>query len=449
MDYSVNTRPLLQETDSETDNQNDITDTNQSKNEEPSTCVSDTRPLFRPHGPIDKYYTCYLIFYLLGIATLLPWNFFITADDYWMYKFRNIHDNSTHLMVTPGNRTPLQKEFTSYLSIASAVPNTIFLILSTFINRKISLSIRMIGSLIVLIVFFIVTTVFVNINTDKWQHEFFLITMGSVIVLNIACAILAGSIFGIVGKFSPAYITAVISGQALGGIFTALVEILSLATGESSVHSAFLYFMVGNFLLILTLVLYIVLSKTVFFQYHLDEKQDGVSTSIQADPVRPPEISYMAIFDKIWLYGVSEWLVFVITLSIYPGVTVLIESQNKGTGDKWSGRILAGYFQWPHQKGRLLLALNFIRLAFIPLLLLCNAQPRHHLPVLIRNDIYYVLLMCLFSLSNGYLANIAVICAPRAVEHHEKETASSMMAAFLGVGLSMGSVISLLMVKLL
>lgn len=53
-----------------------------------------------------------------------------------MYKFRNVQDNSTRLMVTPGNRTPLQKEFTSYLSIASAVPNTVFLILSTFINRK-------------------------------------------------------------------------------------------------------------------------------------------------------------------------------------------------------------------------------------------------------------------------------------------------------------------------
>lgn len=129
-----------------------------------------------------------------------------------------------------------------------------------------------------------------------------------------------------------------ISGQALGGIFTALVQIISLATGESSVHSAFLYFMVGNLLLILTLVSYIVLSKTVFFKYHLEEKQDGVSTSIQADPERTPDISYMAIFDKIWLYGVSEWLVFVITLSVYPGVTVLIESQNKGTANKWSGK---------------------------------------------------------------------------------------------------------------
>jgi hypothetical protein len=29
----------------------------------------------------SRYNLAYLIFYLLGMTTLLPWNFFITADD--------------------------------------------------------------------------------------------------------------------------------------------------------------------------------------------------------------------------------------------------------------------------------------------------------------------------------------------------------------------------------
>lgn len=37
----------------------------------------------------------------------------------------------------------------------------------------------------------------------------------------------------------------------------------------------------------------------------------------------------------------------------------------------------------------------------------------------------------------------------RVVESHEKETASSMMTVFMGVGLALGSGISLYMVKLL
>lgn len=164
----------------------------------------------------------------------------------------------------------------------------------------------------------------------------------------MACAILSGSVFGIVGKFSPAYISAVVSGQALGGIFTALVQIFSLATGESSTHSAFMYFMIGNAVIIVTLVLYVILSKSVFFQYHLKVLQDDgatIQTERSVDGCDPVRYSYGAIFKKIRIYGISEWMVFVVTLSIFPGVTVLIESQNKGSGSKWSGLLaLDGVF---------------------------------------------------------------------------------------------------------
>ena len=29
---------------------------------------------------------CWIVFYLLGMTTLLPWNFFISVNDYWNYK---------------------------------------------------------------------------------------------------------------------------------------------------------------------------------------------------------------------------------------------------------------------------------------------------------------------------------------------------------------------------
>lgn len=31
--------------------------------------------------PLDKYNFNYIVFYLLGMTTLLPWNFFVTAED--------------------------------------------------------------------------------------------------------------------------------------------------------------------------------------------------------------------------------------------------------------------------------------------------------------------------------------------------------------------------------
>lgn len=40
----------------------------------------------------------------------------------------------------------------------------------------------------------------------------------------------------------------------------------------------------------------------------------------------------------MWCYGMSVFITFAITLSVYPGVTVLIESEWKGHGNKWNGR---------------------------------------------------------------------------------------------------------------
>lgn len=47
-----------------------------------------TKELLRnENAPHDKYNYNYIIFYLLGMTTLLPWNFFITAEDVSPHHF--------------------------------------------------------------------------------------------------------------------------------------------------------------------------------------------------------------------------------------------------------------------------------------------------------------------------------------------------------------------------
>lgn len=83
------------------------------------------------------------------------------------------------------------------------------------------------------------------------------------LIFAAAAAIFGGSLLGIVGRFSPKYITAMSAGQALGGIFCALTEIVSLWIGASPVISGLLYFTIADIVLFISLIAYIILEREV------------------------------------------------------------------------------------------------------------------------------------------------------------------------------------------
>lgn len=53
--------------------------------------------------------------------------------------------------------------------------------------------------------------------------------------------------------------------------------------------------------------------------------------------LRPRIVEQSVIMKKILPYGASLFLVFFISLCVFPGLTVLIESEYKGKGHAWNG----------------------------------------------------------------------------------------------------------------
>ncbi|CAG9861538.1 unnamed protein product [Phyllotreta striolata] len=454
MAYSVNTTPLLYSTQLDSDEE-DIVEIN----------GRDNKPLLKTQEPRDKFYGAYLTFYLLGIVSLLPWNFFITADDYWMYKFRNVSSNVSIREDAPSRNT-LQAEFTSYLNLASCYPNLIMLIFSTVIIEKVSLYKRVLIPLVITLFLMMLTLVFVNLNTDKWQELFLWLTLFITLLLNIVTPIFGGSVTGIVGKFSPTYITAVVGGQSLGGIFAALTQIAALAIGASSTHSALVYFIIGNLTIVLAIVSFVYLAKSAFFNFYVRD-QHVVSNIQSTESIQLQAVSYKLVFKKIWAYCVCVFITFFITISLFPGVMVLIESEGKGQGSRWSdtyfvptityllfnfgdyiGRLVACKVIKP-KSITLITIFTLTRIIFIPLILLCNCHPRHHLAVVFDKDYYYVIICFIFAFTNGYLMNLTSILTPRIVDHHEKEIASLITVVFVASGAAVGSSISLFIIRLL
>ena len=102
----------------------------------------------------------------------------------------------------------------------------------------------------------------------------------------------------------------------------------------------------------------------------------------------------------------------------------------------------------------IILKLSFcfvFRFVFIPLFLFCNIRPaeRGLTFVAFESDVAYIIIMLLFSLSNGYIGSICMISGPQVVRGEEAQTAAGIMVAILGLGLGTGAFISNFMVKLI
>jgi len=460
-------------------------------------------------APVDNCKLVYIIFYWLGIGTLLPWNMFITVVAYWNYKFRtiplvsditvlavtsNVTDDVTDQLTglngtTPADPEPneMQKAWGGYLAVASMVPNVTFLILNGVVGHKFRTLPRLVISLVFVILSFIFTSVMVQVDTDSWQSTFLTVTLVSVAFININAAIFQGGILGVAGKFPPAYMGAVFSGQAVGGIFASGTNVVVLAMGATATQSAFFCFVLSVVFLLTALVAYAVATRTDFYQHYLGEKTTDADTKIEDSKLLqkegssriPVKVNPGRVLIMISPYAAAVLLCFLVTLGTFPAITMqvvstidIIEEEYTFAGawaknfyvpvacfllfniGDYAGRFLAGLIQWPRPGklgGYITLGMSLARFVFIPLFLMCNVRPgsREVTSVQFESDVAYIIIMALFSISNGYVGSICMISGPQVVRPEEAQTAASLMVALLGLGLGIGSFLSNFFVKLI
>lgn len=152
-----------------------------------------------------------------------------------------------------------------------------------------------------------------------------------------ASAIFIGSIFGVCSKFPKEYMAAVISGQSLGGIIAAIAQIISLAFKMSPQANAMIYFVIADVMVMVSFVSYLLLHKFDFFVYHYTMRgSTGVSTN------RHREVTMVSVCKKIWVYAFTIFAVFAISMSVYPAVTVLVQSHPITKGTDWNSKLFFG-----------------------------------------------------------------------------------------------------------
>ncbi|GLD75562.1 netrin receptor UNC5B, partial [Lates japonicus] len=210
-------------------------------------------------GKIRGLTVWYIIFFLMGIGPAAL-NFFITAKHYWLYKLSN-----NTITVAVRINAQISDYFESYLAIASTVSALCFVwILNYALVNRLSSNFRILSSLFVILLVFVVTTVLVKVDMSEYRVDFFVGTLASVAVVSGASNLFSGSVFGISGHFPMRISQALISGQAMGGTLSAVASLVDLAVAKDVTDSALAYFLTADVFILLCITSYLLLPKLAY-----------------------------------------------------------------------------------------------------------------------------------------------------------------------------------------
>lgn len=214
--------------------------------------------------------------------------------------------------------------------------------------------------------------------------------------------------------------------------------------------SANLYFAVGIVVMVICIVFYNVAHRLPVIKYHEDLKIQAVNEEKEEKGSLTGSMWRSAVWHivgRVKWYGFGILLIYIVTLSIFPGY--ITEDVHSEILKDWYGIILIAGYNVFDLVGKSLTAIYFLenekvaiggcfaRLLFFPLFLGCL-----HGPKFFRTEIPVTLLTCLLGLTNGYLTSVLMILAPKVVQLQHAETAGIVIVLFLVLGLAAGSIVA-------
>lgn len=132
----------------------------------------------RKKKPKDRWNLIYWTLVLLGVGAMMPWNVIITAKEYFVHYKLSVGYTQTV------NVLPYSTYFLPYICFAAQVPNVMFNWINVFLKVDANLTFRIVWTLVVEVLVFILIIVTAMVDTSACPQLFFYLTIASVIILN-------------------------------------------------------------------------------------------------------------------------------------------------------------------------------------------------------------------------------------------------------------------------
>lgn len=393
----------------------------------------------------------YLTFILVGTSFLWPWNCYLSATAYF----------TTRLTGHPW----LQSNFSSAVMATSTITSTVMSYILANKQKDVNYSKRLLNGELTIVVQFIIVAGLCAFDIPAVPY--FVIILVTLFISTMGASLTQNGSFAICNILSPKHMVANTVGQAISGVIAALA---SLVSSSATKLTSALYFATGSIICLVAYVLYRVVmrhhSEANFStkdngEYNEigredendnDEGNNETPIHVNADTTQHTRIPLRVLFRKLRVPASAAFITFAITL-IFPifASTVVSTSGIDATLFVplvylfWNVGDLSGRFACNHplviiKNERMLIAYSWLRLAFLPLFLLCNVKNNDG--AIIRSDIIYLGIHYLFGFSNGQLLTSAMVSVPDYVSEEEKEPAGGCMTLALSLGLALGSILS-------
>lgn len=147
----------------------------------------------------DAYRVAYVIHFLLGAGSLIPWNALITAVDYFGYLYPDKH---------------VEKTFTVAYMSCSVLVLVLMMTWNTRLSHRLRLNLGFSMFIISMMVSPIIDWVWKGEDNENISY---LLMVGSVVLCGLADGLVGGSLIGSAGKLPRQYMQAIFAGTASSG----------------------------------------------------------------------------------------------------------------------------------------------------------------------------------------------------------------------------------------
>ncbi|XP_019850354.1 PREDICTED: equilibrative nucleoside transporter 4-like [Amphimedon queenslandica] len=443
--------------------------------------------------PKDRYSGVYIILILLSLGFLTPFQSYVAGLDYFTYLYPNHR---------PELALPL-----SYL-IVTLVFITITIGLINYFPLKfricIGYAIFIISLSTVLLLDFGIHNCTISTETG------FILMLLSVMFSGIGSGVQQGSYYGLSGMLPEKYTQAVMLGEAIAGSLVAINRIITKAASGPERTGTLIFFGISLLFIIACFGLQFMLWKSPFVKYYMKQNtskeskkseikcikncqclrnrtSDGYNIQLRSreelDEESEEEIEEKIemisssklkkvkklfinglvfryrILKKIWQPFISVFLIFFVTLLVFPSITSNVQYCKIGDWPivinialfNFSDTISRIFCLLPYRfKPKSLLIISILRLLLVPLLILCvTPSPTNPIFSPPFNMVVSFITITVIGATNGYFGTLGMQYAPNIVSNNEKELTGVIMVLILLGGLFVGSLVAFIWAPLM